>query len=152
MSYGPPSPPPQPPSSRRRIWLIVLIAVALLCCGGSLGGGYYIIKTALEIGEPAREATTEFLTALQEGDEVSAYDQLCDQLRHRYTRDQFRQTVRRELGEVTDFRLTAFTVEQGDGGATGTVTAQLTTTAGDRAVTFHLREEHGRWRICGDPF
>lgn len=152
MSYGPPPPSPQQPPSRRRTWLIVLIVVAVLCCGGSLGGGYLIVKTVLDIGAPARDATTEFLTAVQDGDEASAYDQLCDRLRHRYTRDQFQQAVRQQLGEVTDFRLTAFSVEQVAGGATGTVTAQLTTAEGTHSVTFHLTEEHGAWRVCGAPF
>jgi hypothetical protein len=150
MSYGP---PPQPAPRSRRKWLIVLLVVALLCCGGSLGGGYLIVKKVLDMGAPARDATTEFLTAVRDGDEVTAYDQLCDRVRRSYTRDEFRRAVQNQLGDVTDFRLTGFTVETTNGTTTGTVTAQLTEADGStHSVEFQLSEEHGTWRVCGDPF
>jgi hypothetical protein len=147
-----------PPPARRRGWstgktvlVIVLCVVAVCCVAGSIGG-YAIYRGVAKASAPEREAANTYLRHLEAEEYDAAYDSLCPETQGQYTREQFRSMVSGS-NRPTSHKITGFRVNNFNGHTSGSVTVQVTTSAGTSQVhTLQLDEDSDGWKVCGQPY
>lgn len=147
----PPAPPPKK-SNTLRIVLIVVGAVLVVCCAGGIVGGVFLFRGVVKATGPARDATDQFVTDLQQGDTAGAYALLCDSTRAAFTPDRFAQGVASQP-KIVSHKTGGVNVTSGSGGSTAVVTMKLTLQTGFvDEHTFPLVKEDGQWKVCGAPY
>lgn len=135
--------PAQPPGKKLhwgRLFIYIGVLLVILCGGGALLVG----PSLFDIGD-AQAATSRYLTAAQNGDFASQYDQLCNSAKRKYSPAVFQSDAR-----LNSYEITAASAHIGFGHAsTATVVAQLHLSGGvTRAHKFDLVREDGEWRVC----
>jgi hypothetical protein len=146
-----PAPPPRASHTVRNV-LITVGVVLVLCCGGGVIGGVFLFHGLSKATAPARDATDEFVTDLQNGDTSGAYQLLCAGTRSAFTPAAFAQGVAAQP-KISGHQMDGVNVVTSNGHTSATVTVQLTTTGGfvDEHA-FPLVKEGGRWKVCGQPY
>ncbi len=129
--------------------VVVLVVVGLLLCGGLVVAGILGVRAVLNATSGPRDAATEFLNELVDGDPADAHALLCRSAQQR--------TSVAELAEVAEeldgFRITGVSVERDETGSNAAVTTRLRLSDGSRVTeVLTLVREGGEWRVCGDPF
>jgi hypothetical protein len=102
-----PFPAPPAERDRRRLWIALGVGGALfaVCCvGGIFGFGTLVVQTSRELLNQATAVVDTYLGALRSRDYPAAYNQLCTNLRHEISLDQF-QTTQAQLPQVLDYSL-----------------------------------------------
>jgi hypothetical protein len=147
----PPAPPPRNSHTLRTV-LIVVGVVLVLCCGGGIVGGVFLFHGLSKATAPAKDATDEFVTDLQNGDTAGAYQLLCSDTRSAFPPAAFALGVAGQP-KITSHEMGGVNVVSGNGHSSATVTVSLTTDSGfvDQHA-FPLVKEDGRWKVCGQPY
>jgi len=146
-----PAPPPRQSHTLRTV-LIVVGAVLVVCCAGGIVGGVYLFRGVMKATGPVRDAADTFVTDLEKGNTVGAYDLLCANTRRTFSPDQFARGVEGQQ-KIVSHKLAGVNVTSGTGGSTAVVTMKLTTQNGfvDQH-TFPMVKEDGAWKVCGAPY
>lgn len=160
MTLPTPAPPPPGPGARppfvaaptegsgaRLWWALGVGALALLLCGG---GGLavfigMIVTGVRAVQEQSDQTMTRYVQALERGKFNDAYDLVCDDLRKRYSLDEFRDLERDAITstgfDVGDLDLSTLTVPVRLEYATGRT----------QEVVYQLSQDSktGRFEVCG---
>jgi hypothetical protein len=151
MTYpGWQSPPPK--SHTLRTVLIIVGAVLVLCCGGGVIGAFHLFHAVSKATTPPRDATDEFVTDLENGNNTAAYGMLCSDTQSAFTLSAFATGVTGQP-KIVRHKIGGVNVVNTAGHSTAVVEADLTTDSGfvDQH-SFPLVKEGGRWRVCGRPY
>lgn len=146
-----PAPPPRASHTVRNV-LITVGVVLVLCCGGGVIGGVFLFHGLSKATAPAKNATDEFVTDLQNGDMAGAYQLLCSGTRSAFSPEAFAQGVAGQP-RITSHEMAGVSVFTSNGHTTATVQVRLTMASGfvDQHA-FPLVKEGGRWKVCGRPY
>jgi hypothetical protein len=140
------------PKFMPRTVLMVSSLLLVLCCGGAVVAGSYFATTVPKATDSARQAAEEFIVDLESGDSTAAYANLCTRTQSQFSREEF---VRRVTGQpkVRSHEIVSVDVVNANSVVVGSTLARLTLDTGavDRH-TFALVEEHGVWKVCGQPY
>lgn len=134
-----------------KIILIVVACVLAVCCiGGGIAAfiGFRAVSGAVG---PPRQATEAFIGDLRTGDAGAAYPKLCSATRAAITQERFASMI--DTRKPTGFTIVGTNISNVNGNVNATVTAKLTFADGfSEQHIFHLKQEDGVWKICGDPY
>lgn len=142
---------PQRSMSTTKIVLIVVGSVLAVCCAGGAVAAYFGVRAFSGAIGPPSAVTESFIRDLESGNSASAYGKLCAPTRQRISQDRFAEMV----GErrPSSFRIVETSVRNMNGRVSATVTASLTYPDGFTDThAFHLQQERGEWKVCGDPY
>ncbi|SCL31752.1 protein of unknown function [Micromonospora rhizosphaerae] len=123
-----------------------------LCLVGVAGLAVWNVQVVLQAKGPVRQTAEDFFREVAAGDTDRAYDRLCSDTRSRWSQVGFGSWVRTPP-QVNGWEITDVSVATLGGRPRGTVTVRVTRDGGDSEERkLPVVQEHGKWRVCGDPF
>jgi hypothetical protein len=136
-------------SKTAKIIIFSLIGVFVLCFGGIGGGILYLVSSTTKA---PKAATVDFLTALEGGNNQTAYDLLCSATQAQYGREAFDTYVEKNRPAAHDLGWGG-SWSNSNGTETATISATVTyKNGGSGSHEFELLKEGDAWKVCGDPF